>query len=112
METHALLFCLGTREKTEREKDLNMMDSDCRRTQTCDGHHGHIGLGLECSSTTWKAYQVYFHMDPNYIHLCFEANVIIVSLLRHFLPFLPMVPRHPILAQWVVYRVGSIRDTS
>jgi hypothetical protein len=21
------------------------------------------GLGLECSSTTWKAYQVYFHMD-------------------------------------------------
>jgi hypothetical protein len=42
METRALLFCLGTREKTEREKDLNMLDSDCRRTPTCDGHHGHM----------------------------------------------------------------------
>jgi hypothetical protein len=36
------LFCLGTREKTEREKDLNMLDSDCRRTPTCDGHHDHM----------------------------------------------------------------------
>jgi hypothetical protein len=21
---------------------LNMLDSDCRRTPTCDGHHGHM----------------------------------------------------------------------
>jgi hypothetical protein len=42
METHALLFCLGTREKTEREKDLNMLDLDYRRTPICDGHHGHM----------------------------------------------------------------------
>jgi hypothetical protein len=42
METRALLFCLGTSEKTEMEKDLNMLDSDCRRTPTCDGHHGHM----------------------------------------------------------------------
>jgi hypothetical protein len=42
METRALLFCLGTREKNEREKDLNMLDSDCRSTPTCDGHHSHM----------------------------------------------------------------------
>jgi hypothetical protein len=42
METRALLFCLGTKEKTEREKDLNMLDSDYRRTPTCGGHHGHM----------------------------------------------------------------------
>jgi hypothetical protein len=42
METRALLFCLGTREKIEREKDLNMLDSDCRIIPTCDGHHGHM----------------------------------------------------------------------
>jgi hypothetical protein len=45
METRALLFCLGTREKTEREKDLNMLDSDYRRTPTCDGHmRARIGM--------------------------------------------------------------------
>jgi hypothetical protein len=70
------------------------------------------GLELECSSTTWKAYQVYFHLCRNHSHICSEAAVIIVSLPRHFLPFLPMVLRHPILAQWVMYQVGSIRDAS
>jgi hypothetical protein len=42
MKTRALLFCLETREKTKREKDLSRLDSDCRRTPTCDGHHDHM----------------------------------------------------------------------
>jgi hypothetical protein len=45
METRALLLFLGIREKTKREKDLNMLDSDCRRTPTCDGHmRARIGM--------------------------------------------------------------------
>src|SRR6266540_6303929 len=42
METRALLFCLGTREKTEREKDSRRLDLDCRTAPTRDGHHGRI----------------------------------------------------------------------
>jgi hypothetical protein len=64
METRALLFCLGTREKTEREKDLNMLDRTAEEHQLVTVTTITCGLGLECSSTTWKAYQVYFHMDP------------------------------------------------
>jgi hypothetical protein len=36
----------------------------------------------------------------------------IVSLSRPFLPFSGHGACHPILAQWVVYQVGSIGDTS
>ena len=42
METRALLFWLGTRERTETEKDSRRLDSDSRTAPTCDGHHGRI----------------------------------------------------------------------
>ena len=42
METRALLFCLGIKERIEKEKDSRGLDSDCRKASTCDGHHGRI----------------------------------------------------------------------
>jgi hypothetical protein len=73
METYALLFCLETREKIEREKDLNMLDSDSRRTPTCDGHHGHM--------------QAQIGMFKNYIEslsslLSYGSRIIVISVLR------------------------------
>jgi hypothetical protein len=47
------------------------------------------GLYFERSSTWWKPYQVYFHMDPNsYLYL--------LSTVLHYL----------ILARWAMYQVG------
>ena len=42
METRALLFWLGTRERTEWEKDSRRLDSDSRIAPTCDGHHSRV----------------------------------------------------------------------
>ena len=42
METRALLFCLGNKERTEKEKDSRGLDSDCRKVSICDGRHGRI----------------------------------------------------------------------
>ena len=42
METHAFLFCLGIKERTEKEKDSRGLDSDCRKASTYDGRHGRI----------------------------------------------------------------------
>ena len=36
------MFCLGIKERTEKEKDSRGLDSDCRKASTCDGHHGRI----------------------------------------------------------------------
>ena len=36
------MFWLGTRERTEREKDSRRLDSDSRTAPTCDVHHGCI----------------------------------------------------------------------
>ena len=44
METRALLFCLGTREKTEREKDLNMLDSDWKAPTSVSEVRSFLGL--------------------------------------------------------------------
>jgi hypothetical protein len=38
------------------------------------------GLRLGCSSTRWKAYQVYFPMDQPHIHTTLEAPAVIVLL--------------------------------
>jgi hypothetical protein len=88
----------------------------------------HVGIGLHKDTNLWRSPQSHAGSDWNvqalhgklikstfiwiwnYSHICSETVVIIISLPRHFLPFLPMVLCHPILAQWVVYRVGSIRD--
>jgi hypothetical protein len=74
METRALLFCLGTREKTEREKDLNMLDSDCRRTPTCDGHHGHNSH----AGSDWNV------QAPESLSslLSYGSGIIVISVLR------------------------------
>jgi hypothetical protein len=90
----------------------------------------HAGFGLQNNTNVWQSPRSHAGSDwnvqaqhgkliksifiwiRNHSHICSEAAVIIVSLPRHFLPFLPMVLCHPILAQWVVYRVGSIRDAS
>ena len=42
METRALLFCLGIKERIEKEKDSRGLDSDCRKASTYDGRHGRI----------------------------------------------------------------------
>ena len=42
METRALLFCIGIKERTEKEKDSRGLDSDCRKASTCDGRHDRI----------------------------------------------------------------------
>jgi hypothetical protein len=73
MEMHALLFCLGTREKTEREKDLNMLDSDCIRTPTCDGHHGHMRAQI-------RMFKHYMESLTNL--LSYESGIIVISVLR------------------------------
>jgi hypothetical protein len=36
------IFCLGTKETTERETDSRWLDSDYRTAQTCDCHHSRI----------------------------------------------------------------------
>jgi hypothetical protein len=87
----------------------------------------HAGFGLQKNTNLWRSHagsdwnvqaqngkliKSTFIWIQNYSHICSEATVIIVSLPRHFLPFLPMVLCHPILVQWVVYQVGSIRDAS
>jgi hypothetical protein len=73
MDTRALLFCLGIREKTEREKDLNMLDSDCRRTPTCDGHHGQM----------WAWIGMFKHnMESLSSLLSYGSGIIVVSVLR------------------------------
>jgi hypothetical protein len=46
------IFCLGTKETTERETDSRWLDSDYRTAQTC-------------SSTSWKACEVFFQTDPS-----------------------------------------------
>jgi hypothetical protein len=74
--------------------------------------HAGFGLDWNVQALHGKLIKTTFIWIRNYSHICFEAVVIIVYLLRHFLPFLPMVLCHPILAQWVVYQVGSIRDVS
>jgi hypothetical protein len=73
METRALLFFLGTREKTERKKDLNMLDSDCRRTPTCDGHHGH----MQARIGMFKHY-----MESLSSLLSYGSGIIVISVLR------------------------------
>jgi hypothetical protein len=73
METRALLFCLGTREKTEREKDLNMLDSDCRRTPTCDGHHGHMRAWIGMFK---------HNMESLSSLLSYGSGLIVISVLR------------------------------
>jgi hypothetical protein len=90
----------------------------------------HARFGLEKNTNLWRSPRSHACSDwnvqalhgklikstfiwiQNYSHICSETAIIIVSLPRHFLPFLPMVLRHPILAQWVMYRVESIRDAS
>jgi hypothetical protein len=90
----------------------------------------HAGFGLQKNTNLWRSPRSHAGSDwnvqaqhgklikstfiwiQNYSHICSEATIIIVSLPRHFLPFLPMVLRDPILAQWVMYQVGSIRDAS
>jgi hypothetical protein len=73
METHALLFCLGTREKTERQKDLNRLDLDCRRTPTCDGHHGHIQAPI------WV---IKYYMESLSSLLSYGSRIVVISSLR------------------------------
>jgi hypothetical protein len=73
METRALLFCLGTKEKTEREKDMNMLDSDYRRTPTCDSHHGHM----------WAQIGMFKHnMEILSRLLSYGSGIIVISVLR------------------------------
>jgi hypothetical protein len=73
MEACALLFCLGTREKTKREKDLNMLDSDYRRTRTCDGHHSHMRARIGM----FKHY-----MEILSSILSYGSRIIAISILR------------------------------
>jgi hypothetical protein len=73
METRALLFCLGTREKTEREKDMNMLDSDYRRTPTCDGHHGHMRAQIGMFK---------HNMEILSRLLSYGSGIIVISVLR------------------------------
>jgi hypothetical protein len=73
MKTRALLFFLRTREKTEREMDLNMLDSDYRRTPTCDDHHNHMRARIG--------------MFKHYIEslsslLSYGSRIIVISVLR------------------------------
>jgi hypothetical protein len=90
----------------------------------------HAGFGLQKNTNLWQSPRSHASSDwnvqaqhgkiikstfiwiQNYSHICSEDAVIIISLPRHFLPFLPIVLRHPILVQWVVYRVGSISESA
>jgi hypothetical protein len=67
------LFCLGTREKTEREKDLNMLDSDYRRTPTCDGHHSHMRPRIGMFK---------HNMESLSSVLSYGSRIIVISVLR------------------------------
>jgi hypothetical protein len=67
------------------------------------------GLCFGRSSTSWKAYQIYFPKDPESPPYLFGVN-----RNRRFTTesFSAMVLRHPILAQRAVYQVESNSDAS
>ena len=73
METHAHLFCLGTREKIEREKDLSRLDSDYRSTPTCDGHHDHM------CALIWV---IKYYMKSLSSLLSYGFGIIVISFVR------------------------------
>jgi hypothetical protein len=72
----------------------------------------HAGFGLQKNTNLWRSPRSHAGSDwnvqaqngniiksnfiwiQNYSHICSEAAVIIVSLPRHSLPFLPMMLRH------------------
>ena len=64
METHVLLFCLGMMERIRRGAALRGLVSDGRTTQLVTAPTISSGLLLGRSSTSRKAYEVYFQMDP------------------------------------------------
>jgi hypothetical protein len=52
---------------------LNMLDSDCRRTPTCDGHHGHM----------WARIGIFKHyMESLSSLLSYGSGIILISILR------------------------------
>jgi hypothetical protein len=67
------------------------------------------GLHFGCSSTFWKAYQIYFPRESESPPYLFGVN-----RNRWFTTesFSATVLRHPILAQWAVYQVESNSDAS
>jgi hypothetical protein len=70
------------------------------------------GLRLVCSSTSWKAYKVYFPTDPAsypYQDWVKSSHCFIVKS-RDL--FLPPVLCHCILGRWPMYQVGYVRDAS
>src|SRR6187551_3747267 len=109
METHALLFCLGIMERIENEKDSRGLDSDCRKTSTCDGRYGRIRTRIGAFKYFTESLSSLLSTDPSAHPYLFG-----VVQNRLFAPrcFLPMMLRHLILAQWAVYHVESIMDAS
>jgi hypothetical protein len=59
-----ILIFLRTKETTERETDSQRLDSCCRTTQTCDGHHARIWTRIGAFKYFMEIYEVFFQMDP------------------------------------------------
>ena len=66
-------------------------------------------IQLGHSSTLWKAYQVYFPIDPTSPSYHLESAAIVVLQQR---PFLSTGAATTIFGQWAMYHVSSIRDAS
>ena len=104
MVMRALLLCLGIMERIKRGEDSRGLDSDCTTAPTCDGRPDFVRTPFWVIKYFMESLSNSFQWIQTHIHICSESATI-DDLLQS--PFLPMVLRHLILAQWALYRVGA-----